>query len=375
MKKLVFFIESLEGGGAERSLTELVENIDRDKFSITVITETDSEIYTERVKSACNLRCLTIKGNRKNYISYNYNRLIYKFINTAPRKIAYKVLIGNKYDVEIAYCEGFATKLIAASSNKKSKKIAFVHTDMQNNHWSQIHYADLETEKDCYAKFDTISCVSQTVASAFNRTFGMVEKTVVCYNPVHSDLIKKQSEELLDIAPFNGLRMVTLGRLSRVKAFDRLFSVAKKLANCGYTFELLVLGAGEKEAELNHFLVENDLTGYIKLLGFRSNPYKYIAASDFFVCSSFAEGFSTAAAECIVLGKPIVTTDCSGMSELFGGYECGIICKNSEDALFDALKSVFDNPECLVNFGMNSKKRAESFNLSSSISEIEKLFV
>lgn len=373
MKKVVFFIESLEGGGAEKSLTELVENLNIAEFDITVVTESDNEVYTQRVRRVCNLRCLTKKCDRDNRLRYNWNRIVFRFINTAPKKLVHRLLIGNRFDVEIAYCEGLATKLIAASGNMKSKKIAFVHTDMQTNHWSKIHYDSLEAERDVYNTFDVISCVSKTVESAFVKTFGLANKTTVCYNPVDSAFIRTRAKESAELNICDGLRMITLGRLTGTKAFDRLFRIAKALKDDGRRFELIVLGKGEKEPELKQYIDGNDLGDCVKLLGFRLNPYKYIAASDFFVCSSLAEGFSTAATECVMLGKPVITTDCSGMVELFGGYECGIICENSEEALLAALNSVFDNPGCLTKFSENSKLRAEFFDLDKSISAIEAL--
>jgi len=373
MKKVVFFIESLEGGGAEKSLTELVEKLNKADFDITVVTESDNEVYTQRVGSVCSLRCLTKKCSRQHRLRYNWNRLVFRFINTAPISIVHRLVIGNRFDVEIAYCEGLATKLIAASGNKKSKKIAFVHTDMQTNHWSKIHYDSLEAERSVYNTYDVISCVSKTAESAFVKTFGLANKTTVCYNPVDSVFIRSRAKEASELETCNGLRMVTLGRLTGIKAFDRLFRIAKALKEENRKFELIVLGKGEKEPELKQYIEENDLNDCIKLLGFQLNPYKFIAASDFFVCSSLAEGFSTAAAECVMLGKPVVTTNCSGMVELFGGFECGIICQNSEEALLSSLQYVFNNPGCLTKFSENSKSRADFFNLHTSVGAIEAL--
>ncbi len=373
MKKVIFFIESLEGGGAEKSLTELVENLNKSDFDITVVTESDNEVYTQRVRSVCNLRCLTKKCDRQNHLRYNWNRIVFRLINTAPKKLVHRLLIGNRFDVEIAYCEGLATKLIAASGNNKSKKIAFVHTDMQTNHWSKIHFDNLESERNAYNRFDVISCVSKTAETAFVKTFGLADKTTVCYNPIDFALIQLRAKEFTEMPAYEGLRMITLGRLTAVKAFDRLLRIASILKEEGRKFELIILGKGEKEPELKQYVVENDLGDCVKLLGFQLNPYKYIAVSDFFVCSSLAEGFSTAAAECVMLGKPVITTDCSGMVELFGGYECGIISKNSEEALLAALKSIFNNPGCLSKYIENSKLRAEHFELDKSIRAIEAL--
>ena len=374
MKKILFFIESLVGGGAEKSLTELVESLDKSKYDITVITGTDGEFFTERVSSICGYRCFAKRSGQNNRVKGFINKLIFKFSNSAPAKIVYSVLIGGKFDVEIAYCEGYATKLIANSSNRKSRKIAFVHTDMQKNHWTQSVFKSLEEETACYKKFNVITCVSETAAQAFKETFGITENVVVNYNPVRGDLIAEKAKEPADLAAIDYPRMITAGSLTAVKGFDRLLCAANRLKTEKYKFELLILGEGEEEQELKKYIEDNKLSDYVRLTGFQSNPYKYIAGSDFFVCSSYAEGFSTIATECVILGKPVITTDCAGMAELFGACECGIICENSEEALVEALKQVLENPECLQRFSEGSKKRTPFFDIEKSVKEIEKLF-
>lgn len=374
IKKIVFFIESLDGGGAEKSLTELVEHMDKNKYDITVVTESNDEVYTKRVKRACHLRCLTQKCNPERFLRYNLNRLIFLFINTAPRKYVHRLIIGNGYDVEVACCEGFATKLIANSGNKNSKKIAFVHTDMQNNRWTGIHYENVEEELNCYKEFDSISCVSESVAAAFCHTFGITQPVLVNHNPINTDAIKIKAQEGIILANPACLQIISIGRLSAVKSFDRLLRIMKKLKEDGYLFHLLILGKGQKEQELEQYIVENDLSAYVQLIGFQSNPYKYILHSDFLICSSLAEGFNTVVAECIVLGKPVVTTDCSGMKEAFGEKQCGLICENTEEALFEAIKSVLDNPDCLSDFSNNCCERASYFDLNKCVKNIEKLF-
>lgn len=374
MKKIVFFIECLEGGGAEKALTELVENMDKNKYDITVVTESNGEVYTARVASACNLRYLAKKCGPERLLHYNFNRLIYRFINTAPRKLLHKIIIGNKYDVEVACCEGFATRLIANSTNKNSKKVAFVHTDMQNNYWTGVHYNNFEEERDCYKKFDAISCVSESVADAFRKTFGMTDPVVVNHNPINTNDIKTKAREPLISAVPDCPQIISVGRLCAVKAFDRLLRIAKQLKEEGYKFNLQILGKGEQELELEQYIFDNDLSGCVRLIGFQANPYPYIVNADFFVCSSLAEGFNTAVVECIVLGTPVITTDCSGMKDAFGEKECGIICENSEEALLEAIRTVLDNPDCLNEFSSNCRERAPFFDIKKCVKDIEKMF-
>jgi glycosyltransferase involved in cell wall biosynthesis len=374
MKSVLFFIESLGGGGAEAALTRLVENIDKSKYKVYVVSETDNEFNTERIRQNSTYHCFASMNITGNKIKEIKNRLIFKFSVSAPMSLVYRVLIGGKYDIEVAFCEGYSTKLISHSPNKKSKKIAWVHTDFINHPWSVKAYSSAEEEKSCYDKFDVINCISQTARDAFIKKYGLAEKTNVVYNVVDEKFILNESMEEISLENNGGLTLLALGRLTEVKGFKRLLSIALRLKNEGYKFKLYILGKGEQEEDLKRFIAENGLEGCAELSGFQSNPYKFMRMADMVVCSSYAEGMSTVATEALVLNTPIITTDCSGMKEIFGDYDCGIICDNSEEALYQALKKVFDNPELLKTFSNNEKIRAKDFVLENQLRIIEEIF-
>ena len=101
----------------------------------------------------------------------------------------------------------------------------------------------------------------------------------------------------------------------------------------------------------------------MKLLGFVDNPYRLMSQCDLFVCSSVAEGFSTAATEALILGLPVVTTDCSGMEELLGKEECGLIVDNDEEALYKGLDAILMNPGRIEKMKISARKRGEHFSM------------
>ena len=124
---------------------------------------------------------------------------------------------------------------------------------------------------------------------------------------------------------------------------------------------------------LTSFIKSNGMDSYVHLWGFDDNPYKYMSKCDLFVCSSLAEGFSTAATEALVLGVPVVTTQCSGMKELLGEEDCGLIVDNDEDALYCGLKSILDNPGRLEKMKLAAKNRGSLFTLETLMPPIESL--
>ena len=368
MKRVLVFIESLDGGGAEAILRNTVSVIDKSKFDITVVTETDNERYTDEVRSYVHHRSFTKRNG--SVLNEIVNKVIIKYSLLASEKAVRNNLIKGDYDVEIAFCEGYATKVIGNSGRKNCKKIAWVHTDVINHPWSEAIHGGAENERKCYENFDAIVCVSETMKDSFVKKYGMAEKVHVVYNVIDDEETRRKSEESVNLDLPRPI-FTLAGRLTQVKGYDRLVRICAKLRDMGYDFSVAVLGKGEEEENIKKLISENSLDERIKLFGFQENPHKFIKNSDVFVCSSYAEGYSTAVSEAVILGVPVITTECSGMREIFGGEDCGIICENSDEALFEAMKKVLDEPSLLEFYKEGEKKRAEYFSMASRIRVVE----
>lgn len=373
MKSIMFFIENPIGGGAEQILKNVAESIDKNLFDTTVVTVTNPN-QKKYYKNSTNQKCFTL-SNPHNLRAINFiNKFIVSFSIRTKVKTLYKIFIRKKFDIEIAFCEGYATKIIGNSPYKNSKKIAWVHTDVINNPWSEYVFGNAENERKCYEKFDAIVCVSQTMKDSFVKKYGMAEKVHVLYNIIDYEKIKMLSSENAEIPFSQKPCFVMAGRLVKVKAYDRMIKVCAKLRDNNYDFSVIVAGDGEEKINLINMIKNYKLVDRIRLLDFQENPYKYIAKSDCFVCSSYAEGYSTAVTEAVVLNVPVITTDCSGMREIFGDRECGIICENSDDGLYNALKKVLDNPDLLEHFRKEEKIRSTDFNKENLVKKIEDFF-
>lgn len=372
MKKILFVLESLSGGGAEKVLSTIVENLNREKYDITVYSIVKTGVYVKDIEKYCNLKYAL---NDYKYYS-TFGKLLYKFkiklIYNLNINFVYRWLIKEKYDIEIAFVEGFDTKLVAASPNKKSKKYAWVHSDMITNPHSDIHFKNINQEKKAYYKFNKIFAVSNDVKKSFIKKFE-ISNIEVQYNPIDSNEILKLSENGMINYDLNIINMITVGRLENQKGYDRLLKIVKQLKNEHYKFKLYILGEGSQREKYEQYIFENDLIDYVNLLGFKRNPYSYIKNADLFVCSSYAEGFSTVATEAIILGLPIVTTECSGMKELFGEYRCGIITKNDDESLMLGLKKILDNPKLLNMYKDEIELRRSDFDIKIRMNELENI--
>ena len=378
-KKVLFLIESMSGGGAEKVLSTLLQHIDYIKFDITLCCICNTGKYIDIEKPYVNFKYIMPEFNNSSIVKKILYKLKYKLIyNWLPLKWVYQWFIPHHSDIEIAFVEGFTTKLLSHSSNRKAKRIAWVHCDMLNFHWTESLFKSLSEEETCYQSYHQIITVSDTAKKSFKKQFTNVSKPVITlYNPINSIEIIEKSSETIPMSPKNDgtIRIVSTGRLTAPKAYDRLIRIVSKLIQENYNIELWLLGDGELRKNLENIIKELHLENVVTLLGFQSNPYAYLSKCDLFVCSSISEGYSTAVTEALILGLPVITTDCSGMHELLKNGESGIITENSEEALYIGLKELLNNPLQLKELKEEAELRGKEFSLNNLIKSIEKLLM
>lgn len=369
MIKILFFIDSISGGGAEKVLRNLVNNMDQSQFEITVQTINDQVNAAELLKDG--IRYKTVNRFKNRFL----NRIYQYWIRLcAELKILYPLYIKDDYDIEVAYLECGPTKIIASSTNKRAVKIAWVHCDLEKKEG----FADsVKKSRKYYQKFDRIVCVSQNVKQSFEKLFGMETKAVVLYNVNDEKEILEKSEEkprmLLQRKP-TGRLFVAVGRLTWQKGFDRLIECCRLLRDEKYDFELWILGEGPERSYLEQLIDKNQLNDCVKLTGFVSNPYVYMKEADILVCSSRYEGISTFVTEGLILGKAVLTTACTGMQELLGRSEYGLITGESTEGLYGGMKKMLDIPGLVVSYSLKAKERSSMFEKKVALKNIESFF-
>lgn len=375
MIKVLFFLESLGVGGAEKVLVNLIKGLDKSKYNITVKVMSDVGVYNDEIAEI--IKCKSIisgKNYGKNIFHNIFYKIKYKLIYLLPKKIIYKIIAREKYDVEVAFIEGFATAVISESKNKLSKKIAWIHVDPIERNYADGYFKNLEEHSQCYKKFDKIVCVSKSVERSAIKKYGITLNNIMTqYNPIDEDDIKKRANEKINILDSSAIKFITIGRLVEQKGYDRLIRVIKRLKEeYDGVFQLLILGDGEKKKQLGEYIKENKLTNIVKLQGFVKNPYPYLKNSDLFICSSRAEGYSLVIAESLILNVPVISTKCSGPNELLDFGKYGMLVENDEDSLYLGLKNIIDDRNKLKELKKKSQKRSEIFNYKKTIERIEK---
>ena len=364
MKRVLFLIDTLGAGGAERALVDTVNNLPKDKYDITVVTIFDSGIHRKNLNSYIKYKSLLkeCKVNRW---------LFWRTLKLMPKSAMYKLLIKEEYDIEVAYIEGLSTILISGSMNQKSKKIAWVHTDLYNNYYNSMLFKSLKENIEVYKKFNSIVCVSKEAERGFIKRFGAFSNVKTIHNPIDLECIVKRAEEIVtDLSRGTKFRFIAVGRLIEQKGFLRLLEAHKKLIKNGIENEVVIIGDGVEKSNLKSYIRENEIEGTVKLLGFKENPYKYFSLCDCFICSSFVEGYPLVVAEAMCLDIPVISTDRTGSNEMLGYGKYGLLTENCTEGIYDAMKKVILDRELLDDLKLKSRDGKNIFNLKNVIYEI-----
>lgn len=146
------------------------------------------------------------------------------------------------------------------------------------------------------------------------------------------------------------------------------------MRNNKYPVHLYILGTGPLQSEMENYIRSYELQDAVTMLGYQTNPYKYVAKCDLFVCSSFAEGFSTAMTEALIVGIPVCTVEVSGMREMLGDNEYGIITDNKDEALYDAIERLLSDPKLLKYYKEKAIERGKMFSTDITVKKVEDLF-
>ena len=292
-------------------------------------------------------------------LKYLVKNIVYRM----PPPLFCKLFLTGAYDIEVAYLEGYPTKIIANQKTNHAK-IAFVHCDFSVSYPVKALY---KSKKECleeYKKFSKVCFVSNSAFRGFENVIGKLENAKVVHNVLDFRCIYQKAK---DICPLqyqtNGCKMITIGRLSAPKGYDRLLRIIKELEKT-FEFELWILGEGELRKQLQQTIIDENIRS-IKLLGFQKNPYCYLKQADIFVCSSYYEGYSTAVTEAIALGVPVVTTKCAGMSEILDDGKYGMIVENSEGELKQKLAHLLANPPLISQMKKDVQLRAKQLPRST----------
>ena len=366
MKKVLFLMRSPAPSGAQRVLIDTVRALDPQKYALTV----------QVIYGGSGLRQALPDGVRYREIvpAHRGAALFCRLLRyVLPLRRVYRRYIDDDYDVEVAFLEGECTRLLAHSTNRRATRLAFVHTDMQDNFTSNRCYRSLREHRAAYRAYDRVVCVSEHTRARFIARFGDTGNVCVAYNVCDRERVLRLSHEAAPaFVRGQGRQLVTVSNLRPEKQHEWLLTLLAQLRDEGELFTLHVVGDGAQRGEIEACVARLGLQAQVRLVGHLDNPYAYMRACDALVIASSAEGYSTVAVEARLLGLPVLSTPSGGIFEIAAQYGGVRVAPDTRDGLKNLLRAYLRGEDDQVNVE-NKNAADEEFLPSATMCRIEEL--
>jgi glycosyltransferase involved in cell wall biosynthesis len=372
LRKILFIIPSLEGGGAERVLINLLHLLkEQSKFQITLCSVVKKGIYADAVPAEIGLKYLyrnALAGKIVEKCVRDYG--LHFLFRTRVRR-----LLSGHYDVGISFLDSVFSDLLFYPDPQIDRKIIVLHSSYLTytnfNKFIKGKYERVLQKR--YERADTIVSVSHDVEREFKEAIGQFRDMRVIYNPINVDQIREKAQEYTVKRTKGRIQIVAIGSLISVKNHMRLLRSVELLVKEGLNFHLRILGKGNLQQKLQAFIDEKEMNNYVVLEGFVDNPYPILKAADIFVLSSLSEGLPTVVGEAMVLGVPVVSTNCSGSREILDNGKFGVLTEQDEFSLYEGIKQLADEGQ-RAYFSAKSLERAKIFDDRRALEEYISLF-
>ncbi|MCU5377759.1 glycosyltransferase [Bacillus cereus] len=364
-KKILFMVINMNIGGTEKALLNMLAEIPKEKYEVTILMlEKKGEflnfipkgVRIEYVKDYEEMQCILNKPTRLVIADFIKQRKIVKALQLAvlyviskimkERSVIFKYCLQNyegaykNYDIAIAYAGPMDfISYFVANKVEARRKIQWIHFDIEKIYFNK-HFVN-----KVYKKFQHVFVVSDLGKMKLTQTVPeLINKTETFLNIISPEMICKMANEGIGFADdFEGVRILTVGRLSIEKGQDLTISVLAKLKEAGFNVRWYCIGDG-KERGMYEKLVKNyDVQGDYIFLGAVSNPYPFMKQCDLYVQPSRYEGYCITLAEAKCFNNPIISTDFTGASEQIIHNHNGLIVQFDEQQMYDSIVQILSD--------------------------------
>lgn len=363
-KKIMFVLPSLEGGGAERVITNIIRHLDNRLYDIFLILFEMKGPYLSSIPSYVNL--YDLKKKRKGFFSVV--KVVFSLI-TIFRKIRPNAIIS------FINMTNVITIISTHLSFIKCKLIIGIRIYFHAGLIDKFNKLNLFLYKRLF-KYANVSIVNSVELGKHSEQFFHInhDKIKVIYNPIDFENINKLKNEHLDsLCP--GQYILAVGRLSNEKGFFYLLKAFFLIKDETHE-KLVILGKGPDEEILKGMASDFGIKERVLFLGFQSNPYKFMRNAKIFVLSSLYEGFPNVLLEAMACGAPVISTNCpSGPGEIIENYKNGILVPPADEkALAVAILNLVKDENLRKKFSLEGSKRVEDFSIEKLMPQYEQCF-
>lgn len=384
MKKVLFVINTLGCAGAETALIELLKSLDEKEYELSLYVLMGQGEMIDKIPE--NVKLLNDHYCKDSVLSKQGKQAMMKTVwrsfwengnvfgkfayivrtfsamrrtgKFQPDKILWRVISDGSprfeetYDLAVAYLEGGSTYYVA-DHVKAKKKAAFIHIDYENSGYTR------GMDRNCFDKMDRIFTVSDEVKKHFLNVYPKYQdKVKVFHNIINQDEIRRKAEEETGFEDhFDGVRLLTVGRLTYQKAYDIAIDAMKLIKDRGYKVRWYILGEGSERPALEKKVKELGLEKEFLMPGAASNPFPYYKQADIYVHATRFEGKSIAIQEAQTLGCAIIASDCNGNREQIVQEKDGLLCLLEPESIAEAVISLVKDRDKRIRLGNAAKEK------------------
>ena len=373
--KVLFRHRSMEMGGVEKVILSLLNNLNKEKFEMTLQVSLYQGELRDKVPS--DIRYIKNNKGKEDFSHQSLTRtfqllvrnLKVRLFNLFP-SISDKIYLKEKFDIEIAtsYTD---FEFVLNSSNKFSKKIGWFHSDIT---FPKLQPA-VPKILNQIPKFDYFIFGSQQTKDIFTQTypnFKLPENQVIL-NAIPIEEIKQKAVEYVPDFGTKDPVFVSVGRLHSRKGYHKLIEVHNKLIKDGFAHKIIIIGDGEEKDNLENLTKMHGVQNSFVLLGSLLNPYPYVKNADFFVMPSESEGWPLIIADTLILQKPILSTAVGGIPEMIRHLENGYLINYDTDEMYNAMTEFLSNTNMIekIKKGLeNSEKQFDNQKIFDAVENI-----
>lgn len=370
-KSVLFLIDSLTCGGAEKSLVSLLPLLDYSKVDVDLLMVNRGGVFERYVPSEVNIIPFPVQRG----LFFKLSQILFSIaLRMFPKRHGAELRwmamsqtykgIDRKYDVAIAYQQGFPTYFIAEKVKAKNK-IAWVNVNIFNAGYDPRYNIRF------YNRFDNIVPVSEDLLSIMKTHYPQYINNYVCvYDILNPNIIRQYAhEQVAESRCTNGTTLTTTGRMVYQKNYPLAVETARLLRDKGLQFKWNFVGDGGERAIVIELVKKYNLENYIQLWGMQPNPYPYMAAADIYVQTSRFEGFGLTIAEAKILDKPVVSTNFDVVHDQLQHEENGMIAEMTPESLAENIFRLINDKDLRERIIVNVKKEENT----TCITEVEKV--
>jgi len=367
--KVLFFISSLDGGGAEKVMVNILSHIDRDKIdpSLILFYPFDDSPYRKYLRGDVKV---TVIG-RKSDSFFEKIRQFLNFFRAVHREKPRVILSMLTHNNIIALFAGVLVRIRVIVC----EHITLGEVIKTREGRTMVWFPVAPLVKILYRFADKIIAVSEGIKINLTEEFRIAAGTIeVIYNPVDIARISWLSRMHLEHPFFQGGVPVILavGRLVWQKGFDLLLRAFREVLS-ELDARLILAGEGHERESLQRLAKDLGIAAKVSFVGFQTNPYAFMSKADVFVLSSRYEGLPMVLLEALACGTPVISTDCkSGPREILDNGRCGLLVPVRDmKALSEAIVRSLKDSELRENFSRLGRERATDFSVDRIIRQYE----